>query len=243
MPSRSTRRWTTCAQLRSRSTAASAARRSSRIPTDLELLPAPTARTSDEPRSTCAAHAAQHGRGRHLRPAGRRLLPLQRRRALDDPALREDALRQRPAAAPATPMRGCVTREPLFARVCRRDRAAGSCARCSRREGGYYSSLDADSEGTRRASSTSGRARKSARSSRPTSTPCSPRTTASTGRRTSRTRHWHLVARAAERSRRTELAPMRGAARLSAREALRRREKRVRPGRDEKILVVVERAR
>ena len=37
-------------------------------------------------------------RGRPLRPARRRLLPLFRRRVLDDPALREDAVRQRAAA-------------------------------------------------------------------------------------------------------------------------------------------------
>ena len=57
-------------------------------------LPARTATrdTRRSPRSTL------HVRGRHLRPAGRRLLPLQHRRALDDSALREDALRQRAAA-------------------------------------------------------------------------------------------------------------------------------------------------
>ena len=44
------------------------------------------------------AHAAPHGRRRPLRPARRRLLPLLRRCVLDDPALREDAVRQRRAA-------------------------------------------------------------------------------------------------------------------------------------------------
>ena len=47
----------------------------------------------DRPRDAC-----EDGRGRHSRSAGRRLLPLQRRCAVDDPALREDALRQRTAA-------------------------------------------------------------------------------------------------------------------------------------------------
>ena len=45
--------------------------------------------------STCEAMA----RGGHLRPARRRLRALLRRRPLGGPALREDALRQRPAAA------------------------------------------------------------------------------------------------------------------------------------------------
>ncbi len=45
-----------------------------------------------------AHHARADGRRRHPRSAGRRLLPLQRRCRVDDPAFREDALRQRPAA-------------------------------------------------------------------------------------------------------------------------------------------------
>ena len=47
------------------------------------------------------AHARPHGHGRHLRPARRRLPPLQHRRPLAGAALREDALRQRPARAVA----------------------------------------------------------------------------------------------------------------------------------------------
>ena len=43
------------------------------------------------------AHARQDGPRRHLRPPRRRLRPLLDRRALARPALREDALRQRPA--------------------------------------------------------------------------------------------------------------------------------------------------
>ena len=46
-----------------------------------------------------AAHAAADGARRHLRPARRRLPPLLGRRALAGAALREDALRQRPARA------------------------------------------------------------------------------------------------------------------------------------------------
>ncbi len=44
------------------------------------------------------AYARLHGATRPLRSPRRRLLPLQRRPVLVDPALREDALRQRPAA-------------------------------------------------------------------------------------------------------------------------------------------------
>ena len=51
-------------------------------------------------RAPCrGVHAGAHGRRRHLRPARRRLQPLLGRRDLDHPALREDALRQRAAAA------------------------------------------------------------------------------------------------------------------------------------------------
>ena len=45
------------------------------------------------------AHAGTDGAGRHLRPVGRRLPPLQRGRGLAGAPLREDALRQRPVAA------------------------------------------------------------------------------------------------------------------------------------------------
>ncbi len=57
-------------------------------------------------RSRIACHgvadASPHGGRRDLRPARRRFLPLFGRSVLDDPALREDALRQR---APARPVR------------------------------------------------------------------------------------------------------------------------------------------
>ena len=91
-------------------------------------------------------HARRDGRGRHVRPGGRRVPPLLGRRVLARAALREDALR--PGAA--------RTRVP--ARVAGR-RAAAVPARSSRRpieyvlrdlrhaDGGFFSAEDADSEG------------------------------------------------------------------------------------------------
>ncbi len=69
-------------------------------------------------------HADAHRARRHLRPRRRRLLPLLDRRALDDSALRKDAVRQRRAAR----------------RLCRRARRSGpircSNRRCARRPNG-----------------------------------------------------------------------------------------------------------
>ena len=50
------------------------------------------------------ADLRRDGPRRHLRPAGRRIRPLQRRRRLGGAALREDALRQRPAARGLHPL-------------------------------------------------------------------------------------------------------------------------------------------
>ncbi len=58
-------------------------------------VPAPPRCAADD-----AAHPRVDGSRRHLRPARRRLRALLRRRVLGGAALREDALRQRPAARP-----------------------------------------------------------------------------------------------------------------------------------------------
>src|SRR5438128_1125647 len=64
------------------------------------------------------ADAGEDGPGWNLRPARRRLLPLQRRRALGGAALREDALRQR-AAAPSV-RGGLADRSPAVVEEGRR---------------------------------------------------------------------------------------------------------------------------
>ena len=67
------------------------------------------------------AHRRADGPGRHLRPARRRLRPLRRGRHLDRAALREDALRQRAAAAGLHPA-VAAHRRPVRPPDRRRDR-------------------------------------------------------------------------------------------------------------------------
>ena len=85
------------------------------------------------------------GPRRHLRPAGRRLRPLQRRRLLGGAALREDALRQRAAAA------GVRALGPSHCQTRWRARWPTETARFMIDElgagGMFTSSLDADADG------------------------------------------------------------------------------------------------
>ncbi len=65
-------------------------------------VPAPAVRAARRPRCRAGAgdgrrHHGGDGQGRHVRPARRGIRPLQRGRGLGGAALREDALRQRPA--------------------------------------------------------------------------------------------------------------------------------------------------
>ena len=73
-----------------------------------------------------APHASTDGRRRHPRPAGRRLSPLRDRRDLARAALREDALRQRPAGARLPPRLAGDGRAALPRRGARHARIHGA---------------------------------------------------------------------------------------------------------------------
>ena len=93
-----------------------------------------------------AAHRRGDGPGRHLRPARRRVRPVLGGRALDGAALREDAVRQRSAAAGLHPAVAADRRRAGAAGG--RPRRPSSCSRDLRTaEGGFASSLDADTDG------------------------------------------------------------------------------------------------
>ncbi len=88
--------------------------------------------------------AGDGGRG-HPRPGWRRVPPLRGGRHLDRAALREDALRQRPARARLPARRSALRRWGAAAGV--RGHAGMGVARDEGPEGGFYAALDADSEG------------------------------------------------------------------------------------------------
>ena len=85
------------------------------------------------------------GARRDLRPARRRLRALLRRPRLGGAALREDALRQRPAARRLRPL--VAARRPARRPGRPRDRRLPARASCAPTEGGFASALDADTEG------------------------------------------------------------------------------------------------
>ena len=99
-------------------------------PTMVELVLRLGARVGDtDALAMVATHARRHGRGRHLRPPGRRFRPLLGRAHLARPPLREDALRQRPARCASTSTPGRSPASSATARSWRRRRPTCSAPR------------------------------------------------------------------------------------------------------------------
>ena len=117
-------------------------RRRAEVPAALgDRVPAAARRARD-----VARDAARDGRRRHPRPDRRRLRPLQRRRAPGPcRTSRRCSTTTRCSRAPT-----CTAGRPRATSACARSastRSSGRCARCAAPEGGFYSALDADSEG------------------------------------------------------------------------------------------------
>ena len=113
-------------------------------------------------------HARRDGRGRHPRPARRRLRPLLDRRLLARPPLREDALRQR-AAHPRVPARLPRHRRGRATARSSRTSSATCCATSPIRPAASTPRRTPTPKASR-ASSTAGRSPRSARCAAPTPT-------------------------------------------------------------------------
>ena len=205
--------------------AAGAARPSSRSPwCSSSCCATTTARETPRRWRWPAGTLEAMARGRHLRPAGRRLPPLLGRRRLARAPLREDALRQRPAG-PRLPPRLAGHGNDLFPDRRRGDarlRGAGDDRSRRRRS---TRTQDADSEGTGRQvlSVDAGRG---------------PRRAGRRSRTSRRLRRLRSTATSKAEHPRVSLGDIdqRPALAAARRKLFAAREQRVHPGRDEKVL-------
>ena len=142
--------------------AGSGARRSSRQAMTIDfLLPRPACATgTPSTLEMITDHARRDGRGRHPRPARRRVPPLLDRRAVARPALREDALRQRAARRARTCTGWLATGERALPAGRRGASSATCCATCATRAAAS-SPPRTPTPRASRASSTCGRSRSS----------------------------------------------------------------------------------